>query len=533
MKKLIGKDFLDMIASSSNNLENHENEINTLNVFPVPDGDTGTNMSMTFSNGYKEASGCLSSNVCDIAKALSKGLLMGARGNSGVITSQIFRGFAKSVEGKNELTTKDISDGFVEGARTAYKAIMKPVEGTILTVIKEAAYYASKDLENNSSMEVDEYFHLLYKYANESLLRTPDLLAALKEAGVVDSGGAGLTRIFEGFVKAVDGEMIIKKDIGTIELTEDAKDNDYLGYIVKLSLLLNNEYRKKFDTSLIEKRLNVVSDILMFKVNKETIDIELNTLKPGEVLNVLQRYGEFISMDFTNSLLSNYIQKEEKEEKEFGLITVAAGEGVTKLFYELGADIVISGGQTMNPSTQDFLDKIDELNHCKTIFIFPNNSNIILAAEQAKNLTNKNVIVIPSKSIQAGLSSLAIFDENADSKTNENNLTQVALSIKTAQITYAVKDTSFDGVDVKKGDYLSIVDKTIIDSSSDLKDVCQKTIDRLSEEDDYELLTIVAGENSNAELNKELIKYAENKGKFEVEFIEGDQPVYSYLFGLE
>ena len=523
MNILNSKDFLAMVESGSNNLENHEEEINTLNVFPVPDGDTGTNMAMTFTNGYKEASNSLSNNVCDLAKALSKGLLMGARGNSGVITSQIFRGFAKAVEEKNELTVNDISNGFIEGARVAYKAIMKPVEGTILTVIKESAYYASKELENNSNLTIEEYFECLTSNAKKSLDHTPELLPALKEAGVVDSGGAGLFRIFEGFNLFFKGEAIKKIDIAQVELSKDAKD--YLGYKMFINLLLNPEYQKGFDTSIINKRLVAVSEIIKMDVNNDCIDFEVNTVKPGEVLNVLQRYGEFTSLNVENHLLAK------KPQKEYGIISVSQGEGLNKLFLELGVDIVVSGGQTMNPSTQDFLDKIDELDNCKTIFILPNNSNIILAAEQAKTLSNKDVVVIPSKSLQAGISALALFDVNDSKGNNEKALTKAVTELKTAQITYAVKDTSFDGVEVKKDDYISIVGKTIIDSSNNLKELCIKTIERLKD-DDSSLLTIIYGEGSINEVNEEIVKCAESIG-LEVEMIKGDQPVYAYLFGIE
>lgn len=531
MKKLNGKDFLGMVVSGAANLENYEKEINTLNVFPVPDGDTGTNMMMTFNNGYKEASASLASNVGDLAKALSKGLLMGARGNSGVITSQIFRGFAKACEGKSELTTSDVANGFIEGARVAYKAIMKPVEGTILTVIKEAAYYANKDLEDNPNLSIEEYFDALTSHANESLKRTPDLLQALKDAGVVDSGGAGLTKIFEGFKAYLKGEPVTKKDISQIELTTEAKDQEYLGYNIKLTLLLNNEYQKRFDTSIINKRLAAVSDIVKIDICKEVVEVEVNTIKPGEVLNVLQRYGEFISLSISNPLLKDYSSN--KNEKEYGIVSVAAGEGVTKLFYELGADIVISGGQTMNPSTQDFVDRINELKHCKQILVLPNNSNIILAAEQAKDLINKKVEVIPSRSIQAGLSALTLFDANESLTNNIKVMNNAISSIKTAQVTYAVKDTSFDGVDVKKGDYISIVDKNILGSSNDLKDLCIKTIDKMINDNDGEILTIIAGEGSNKELDDLLVNHINSGGKIEAELIKGDQPVYSYLFGLE
>lgn len=531
MKKLTNKDFLGMISSGAANLENHEKEINTLNVFPVPDGDTGTNMMMTFNNGNSEARNCLSNNICDSAKALSKGLLMGARGNSGVITSQIFRGFAKAIEGKNELSVNDLANGFIEGARTAYKAIMKPIEGTILTVIKESAYYANKDLEENKDEEIEDYISSLYKHAKESLDKTPELLQALKEAGVVDSGGAGLTYVFEGFKLYLEGKPIIKKDIDTLELTNNSKDDNYIGYKINLKLLLNKEYQKNFDLSLINKRLEKISENIILNSKDEIVDISVSTIKPGEVLNVVQRYGEFISLNIENPSLEKYESK--KEEKEYGVIAVASGEGLTNLFYELNADIVLSGGQTMNPSTQDFVNKIDELDYCKNIIILPNNSNIILAAEQAKILSKKDIVVIPTKSIQAGISALSVFNSTSDLKNNEKVMSEAALNIKTAQVTYAVKDTSFDGVNVKENDFISIVGKTIIDSGSDLKDICIKTIEKLLENKDLELLTIITGDKASEDITNSLVEYVEKTGQFEVEVIKGDQPVYSYLFGLE
>lgn len=532
MKTLNAKDFKGMLVSGAANLENCENEINALNVFPVPDGDTGTNMSMTFSNGTKEADGVVSNNVGDIAKSLSKGLLMGARGNSGVILSQIFRGFAKSTAGKEELTGKDISDGFMDGARVAYKAIMKPVEGTILTVIREAAWYAEHDFEANPKIDAEQYLKNLLEYAKESLVHTPELLPALKEANVVDSGGAGLVKILEGFIAYINGNPVTKKSGATVSLTEDAKEEEK-GYKVEFTLRLNREYIKKFDQSVIKNRLNETGDNLTISTKDELLEVAISTLKPGDVLNVAQRYGEFVSLKIENPTLAKEFSKKAKPQKNFGIITVAAGEGLTNLFYELGVDVVISGGQTMNPSTQDFLQKIDELDNCKTIFIFPNNSNIILAAQQARDLSKSDVVVINSKSLQAGLSAIMLFNPDGNKEDLEAELNDVVNGVKVAQITYAVKDTSFDGVDVKEGDYISLVDKTILHASTDLKETLIKTCDKLMENKDKELMTLITGEGSDENLTNEIVEYIESNSSIEVQLFEGNQPVYSYLFGLE
>ena len=531
MKTLNAKDFKGMLASGAANLENNEKEINTLNVFPVPDGDTGTNMSMTFNNGAKEADGVVSENVGDVAKALSKGLLMGARGNSGVILSQIFRGFAKSTAGKEELSAKEISDGFMEGVRVAYKAIMKPVEGTILTVIREAAWYAEHDFVDNAKIDAEQYLRNLLEYAKESLVHTPELLPTLKEAGVVDSGGAGLVKILEGFIAYLNGIPIVKKSGATVSIKDENGEEDK-GYKVEFTLRLNPQYIKNFDQSIIKTRLNEAGENLVVIGKDDVLDICISTLKPGDVLNVAQRYGEFVKLKIENPSLAKEFKKT-KEQKNYGIITVAAGEGLTKLFYELGVDVVVSGGQTMNPSTQDFLKKIDELDNCKTIFIFPNNSNIVLAANQARDLSKADVVVIPSKSIQAGLSAIMLFNPDGKKEDIEAELNEVVSNVKVAQITYAVKDTSFEGVEVKQGDYISLVDKTILHSSTDLKDVLIKTCDRLMENKDKELMTIVTGEGADEKLTKEITDYIENNSEIEVQLFEGNQPVYSYLFGLE
>lgn len=530
MFKLNGQQFKQMLVSGANNLENYQNEINALNVFPVPDGDTGTNMSMTFTNGCKEAQACFSDNFSDVAKALQKGLLMGARGNSGVITSQIFRGFYQSVKGKEEVTAYEIADAFENGAKVAYKAIMKPVEGTILTVIRESAWYAKHDFEKNPKISVEEYFDNLLSYARESLNKTPELLQQLKDAGVVDSGGAGLCRIFEGFKAYMDGKPVEEK-CTLVQLTDEGASSaeDKYGYVVEIEMVLSEDYSQRFDEDLLKKKLTISNEQVYLKQVKDVITIKCLSMKPGDVLNTVQRYGELNEVEITNN---NHRDLKTKDPKKFGIIAVASGEGLTKLFYDLGVDVVIAGGQTMNPSTQDFVDKLDELKHCEHIFIFPNNSNIILAAEQAKMISNQNVIVVPCKTIQQGVAAIGLFNPEGTVQENEEIFLEEIANVTAASLTYAVKDTSMFGVDVHKGDYLAICGKEIVASGADMHQTIQTLLEKMLKEKDGEIMTIITGEDADEKETAAINEFVAAKG-IEVEIIKGDQAVYSYLFGLE
>jgi len=530
MEKLNGYDFKLMLKSANANLENHQDKINELNVFPVPDGDTGTNMCMTFNNGYKEASSSLSNSLADVSKALSKGLLMGARGNSGVITSQIFRGFQKYLEGKDEIDVKDLALAFENGAKVAYKAIMKPVEGTILTVIRESSWYANQDVIRGQVKTIDEYLTNLCRYANESLERTPDLLPTLKEAGVVDSGGAGLVKILEGLKAYVDGNPFELKD-STLDVKQEKKRR--IGYSVDFVLRLSDDYTAHFDSELLKQKFNKYSDSYYFDRKDNDISGRFDSISPFDTLKAIGRYGEFVSINFVNNGIE---QSDEvvssKEAKEYGIIAVASGEGLTNLFKELGVDVVISGGQTMNPSTEDFIQKIKELRHCKHIFIFPNNSNIILAAKQAKDISSEDITVIETKSIQTGISALAMFNPDAKKEENEKDISEYIKNVQTASITYAIKDTNFDGIEIKKDNYLAIVNKEIKGSDKDLYKCTSLAIDQLFEKGG-ELLTIIYGEYSEERVTKKLVKYIKDKYGVDAQVIKGDQPVYSYLISLE
>jgi len=551
MNKINVEQFKAMIRSGCANLENHAAEINTLNVFPVPDGDTGTNMSMTFSNGYSEAMKCSSDSISDVAKAFSRGLLMGARGNSGVITSQIFRGFYQHIEGKTEIETADISQAFENGARVAYKAILKPVEGTILTVIREASWYANHDFETEP-FEIETYFDKLVRYSAESLERTPEYLPVLKEVGVVDSGGAGLLKILEGFKAYIDGNPIDfaeKKEEAEAVNPALLLDNEEFGYCTEFIIRLDENIVKTFDEKVLKKKLNDMGgESLVVVKDEDLVKVHVHTLKPGDALNIGQRYGEFVKLKIENmqeqhstiiaSASTEPKKKEEpkkvKEPQKYGIVAVAAGEGVTQLFYDLGTDIVVSGGQTMNPSTEDFVKVCNELDNCENIFIFPNNSNIILAAKQTQSvLSDRNIFVIETKSVQAGLSAVGMFNKQGEIEDIITDLNDVISNVDASSVTYAIKDTVFDGVEVKEGDYIAIAGKSIISSGKERKKVVLQLLDKLFENDEKELITLIVGEDKDDREVAEIESYINENSDLECEIIDGGQPVYSYLIGLE
>ncbi len=556
MNKLNVSQFKEMIRSGCANLENHAAEINTLNVFPVPDGDTGTNMSMTFSNGYQEAMKCSSDSISDVAKAFSRGLLMGARGNSGVITSQIFRGFYQHIEGKNEIETADVSQAFENGARVAYKAILKPVEGTILTVIREASWYANHDFETEP-FELETYFDKLCQYSAESLERTPEYLPVLKEVGVVDSGGAGLLKILEGFKAYIDGHPFdFSEEKEEIETNPALMlDNEEFGYCTEFIVRLDENIVNTFDEKILKKKLtDMGGESLVVVKDEDLVKVHVHTLKPGDALNIGQRYGEFIKLKIENmqeqhsTIIAKAgtepkkpkqaeekpVEKVKKDPQKYGIVAVAAGEGVTKLFYDLGADVVVSGGQTMNPSTEDFVKVVNELDHCENIFIFPNNSNIILAAKQTQSvLSDRKIYVMETKSVQAGLSAVGMFNKQGEVDEVISDLQDVIDNVDASSVTYAIKDTVYEGVEVKEGDFIAIAHKGIIASGKDRKKVVFELLDKLFENDEKELITLIVGEDKDDEEVSEIEEYISDHSDLECEVIDGGQPVYSYLIGLE
>ena len=538
MKYINGQLFKQMLQSGAANLSNHHAEIDALNVFPVPDGDTGTNMSMTFTSGVKDALAVCSDEIPVIAKALSKGLLMGARGNSGVITSQIFRGLYQSIDKKETLNAADLAAAFSKGSEVAYKAVMKPVEGTILTVIRESSYYA-EHLVNPEEMEVEEWFKAFIEYAKESLNTTPDLLPVLKEVGVVDSGGAGLIVILEGMYSALLGNVIEARETDSAASAAAMDvENEEFGYCTEFILRLNDHGMRAFTEDKLKRKLSQIGESIVVVQDEELVKVHVHTLTPGEALNLAQRYGEFVKLKIENmqeqhsTLQSEAAAPAEVPAKEYALIAVAAGEGLTNLFKEYRCDVVISGGQTMNPSTEDFVAAINKLN-AKHILILPNNSNIVLAAQQAAVvLDDRDIHVLPSKTIPQGLSACLMFNPEADVEANLEEMTEAIKNVKTGQVTYAIKDTTYEGLEIKEGDYMGMFEKSIIVAVPDKMEAVKTLVDQMVDED-AEIVTLIAGEDASEEEVEELVAYIEDNYDAEVDLHRGNQPVYCFVLGVE
>lgn len=545
MKIINGLTLKEMIISGANNLFNCYPEVDALNVFPVPDGDTGTNMNLTISSGAKEVQNRNDVSVYDISKAFSKGLLMGARGNSGVILSQIFRGFSISLEGKDVMTATDLADAFVSGKEVAYKAVMRPVEGTILTVIREASDLLAENVEENWSIE--KCFEVLIKEAKASLKRTPDLLPVLKEVGVVDSGGTGLVKILEGFQQAILGH-VVEKNMATVTENDSRMagadvESDEFGYCTEFLLRIPEDPSNCGKKPFLEKRFTSTllahGNSIVVVRDEDIVKVHVHTLIPGYLLNYAQQFGEFVKIKVENmseqhtELVNNGKDPAKKEKKEYGIIAVASGKGLEDLFKEYRADYIVTGGQTMNPSTDDFVKAIQQVN-AKKIFILPNNSNIIMAAEQACDIVEGvEVKVIPTKTIPQGLTACMMFNPEDDFSANVEEMTSSIDGVKSGQVTFAIKDTSFDGVEVKKDEFIGLSNKTIICSNPNKIETTIKTIESMI--DDYSsIVTIIVGEDVSEEETNKLIEILESKYpdiEFDVKI--GNQPVYSFIIGVE
>lgn len=541
MEMINGKLFKEMLESGANNLSNKYTEIDALNVFPVPDGDTGTNMSLTFNAGVKDAIACTSTDICDIAKALSKGLLMGARGNSGVITSQIFRGLFQGIDGMSEINGFQLANALVQGSRVAYKAVMRPVEGTILTVVREAADYTYAYATTTPEVTCKQVMDKMVYEAIESLKRTPDLLPVLKEVGVVDSGGAGLVTILQGFQSAIDGVIIEKNDKSEhVQVAGANVENEEFGYCTEFIIRLSETSMKTFKEESLKNALAKIGDSIVCVQDDEFVKVHVHTLTPGDALNLAQRHGDFVKLKIENMqeqheniMMNADVEKEPaKPKQKYAIITVAAGDGLKDMFTELRADYVISGGQTMNPSTEDFVDAIKKVN-AENIFILPNNSNIVLAAQQASAVCEElNVHVIPSKTIPQGLCACIMFNPDVDFNLNLSEMNDAVSLVKTGQVTYAIKDTTFEGLEIKAGDYMGIKEKDIVISTKDKLDATKHLINQLVDEDS-EIVTLIYGEDVNEAEAKQIEDYITSTYDTEVEVNNGMQPVYSFIIGVE
>lgn len=543
MKSINGLMLKQMIISGANNLFNCYPEVDALNVFPVPDGDTGTNMNLTISSGAKEVANRNDEGVYDIAKSFSKGLLMGARGNSGVILSQIFRGFSKSLEGKKVINALDLADAFVMGKEIAYKAVMRPVEGTILTVIREASDALFNQVKKD--MSIEQCFKILLEEARLSLKRTPELLPVLKEVGVVDSGGAGLLKILEGFEKALQGNVVEKAMAQVTDINSHENESEEVEYCVEFILKISKNPELNGKKVFQEKRfislLSTHGTILNSKCDGETACIHMHTKKPGNIISYSQQFGEYTKLKIENmaeshtSIFKNEF-KEEKEEpmKEYGLIAVAIGKGIEDLFKEYRVDVVVSGGQTMNPSTEDFVEAIKKC-HAKKIFILPNNSNIIMAASQACEVTEKGIEarVISSKTIPQGLTAAMMFNPEVSMDENEQEMKEALENVKTGQVTFAIKDTSIDGVEVIKDQFIGISGKTIVCCNENKVNAALTMLETMVD-DMSSIISVYLGEDVTEEEAESIQSQIEEKYQdLDIDVKRGDQPVYSFIISVE
>ena len=558
MKTITAQDFRAMVEIGEMRLSENAEFVNSLNVFPVPDGDTGTNMMLSFKSGAERVANSTATTVGDLAQDLAKGLLMGARGNSGVILSQLFRGFSKAVVGKEEITGEELAQAFTNGVETAYKAVMKPVEGTILTVARESAKRGVRKLE--TSNDIIEVMGSVLRGAEKSLAKTPDLLPVLKEVGVVDSGGQGLVFIYNGFFEALTGEAVPvqslqsnKIDLTSVAHHESGVDYEHVstgdikfGYCTEIMVKIGEGETvvDTFDYDTFRNYLNELGDSLLVVADDEIIKVHVHTERPGEVMNYGQRFGSLMKVKVDNMRLqheevlkTDYTAKvkeaAQKQKAEYGIVAVAAGEGIQELFKSMGVTTIINGGQTMNPSTEDILQAVKEA-HAEKVIVLPNNKNIQMAANQAAEVSeDAAVAVVATRTISEGLASLLAFNPEASLEDNQAAMSEQMALVSSGQITNAVRDTNIDGVEIKTNDFMGIVDGKILVSIADRKEATLATIDKMIN-DDSEILTIIYGEDAEASEVEEITEAVEAKyPDVEVEVHEGNQPVYTYLLSVE
>lgn len=547
ISKINGKLFADMIIQGAQNLSNNADLVDSLNVYPVPDGDTGTNMNLTMTSGREEVENNLSKNIGELGKTFSKGILMGARGNSGVILSQLFRGFCKNIESESEINSKLLAESFQAGVETAYKAVMKPVEGTILTVAKDAAQAAIEKANNTEDcIELMEY--IIVK-ANESLENTPNLLAVLKEVGVVDSGGKGLLCVYEGFLKALKGEKVEAK-VAKLDKDEFVHDeHDFHGVINTEDIIYGyctemmvrfGKNKKAFDEQEFRQDMSQFGDSLLVINDEEIVKVHVHTEYPGKVFNYGQQYGELIKLKVENMREQHreVIRKEQHTAKpkmetvETAIITISMGEGISEIFKSMGATHIISGGQTMNPSTEDIV-KVIEQSKCKRAIILPNNKNILMASEQAASIVDAEAVVIPTKSIPQGISALFQYDVDATLEENKAQMADSVNNVKSGSLTYAVRDTKIDGVEIKKDAFMGLIEDKIVSSQSDQLTTVTELLNEMLA-DDSEILTVIIGQDAEQAVTDNMINWIEEQyPDVEVEVHEGGQPIYQYFFSVE
>ncbi|MDG0844204.1 fatty acid kinase catalytic subunit FakA [Staphylococcus equorum] len=549
VSKINGKLFAEMIIQGAQNLSNHADLVDSLNVYPVPDGDTGTNMNLTMTSGREAVEENLSQHIGELGKTYSKGLLMGARGNSGVILSQLFRGFSKSLEAYDEINAQQLAESFKAGVETAYKAIMKPVEGTILTVARDAADAAMHKVEETE--DCIELMTYILEEAEISLENTPNLLPVLKEVGVVDSGGKGLVVVYAGFLKALKGETVSAE---AAKLDKDSlvnEEHDFHGVINTEDIVYGyctemmvrfGKNKKTFDEQTFREDMSTYGDSLLVINDDEIVKVHVHSEKPGDVFNYGQQYGELIKLKVENMREQHrkVVKKEQvnqsdvqtPETVETAVIAISMGDGISELFKSMGATHMISGGQTMNPSTEDIV-KVIEQSQCKRAIILPNNKNIMMASEQAADIVGAEAVVIPTKSIPQGIAALFNYDESDSLEANKVRMVESLEAVKSGSVTYAVRDTKIDGVEIKKDAFMGLVEDKIVTSNENEFETVKGLLSEMIQ-DDSEIITMIVGEDTNTSLTSEIETWLETSyPEIELDQHDGQQPVYQYLFSVE
>ncbi|MEJ8544458.1 DAK2 domain-containing protein [Brevibacillus borstelensis] len=562
--RLDGVLFSRMVYLGARLLSSNAKVVDGLNVFPVPDGDTGTNMNLTLTSGAEELARKESPKIGESAAALARGLLMGARGNSGVILSQLFRGFSKAVNGKDEINARQFAEALKAGVDSAYQAVMKPVEGTILTVAREAAETAVRTARSTDDVRL--VMEKTYEQAKETLLRTPDMLPVLKEVGVVDSGGQGLLFVYEGFIRALRGETDdqvreAKAPAAKLNMEElvheqhnaqvHMKTEDiHFGYCTEFMVWLTHSTeanKKPFSEAAFRSRLDQMGDSLLVVSDEDMVKVHIHAEHPGDVLQYAQQFGSLhrIKIENMREQHANILREEERKTAQeppvsapeaaslpYGLIAVAAGPGLADIFRSMGVHIVVEGGQTMNPSTEDFLSAIDELN-AEEIIILPNNSNIVMAAKQAAELADKSVTVVPSKSIPQGMAALIAFNAGASLEENQRAMASSIEQVKTGMVTHAVRDTKMGDVEIRQGDFIGIAEKEIISSGPDPMGIAKELLFQLVD-DETGIVTIFIGEGAEEKQAEELAQALDEAfPDVDVEIHVGGQPLYPFIFAVE
>ena len=550
LNKVDGQDYVSLIVAGARSLANDVDRINALNVFPVPDGDTGTNMKMTIEGGASQGLGNKETNLGAISKNIARSMVLSARGNSGVITSQFFKGLSIGFEGKENVDVKGFAEAMLEGTKKSYSVVQIPTEGTILTVMREAGEAAYKALTD--SMTLPEYLKIYLEAAKVSLEHTPELLAVLKEAGVIDSGGAGFCLIIEGMLKASLGEEVLSSKDSNISVVDNSgfnADSELTwGYCTEFILQLQNSKVDipNFDLKIIQDYLKTIGNSIVSFKDEDLVKVHVHTFDPGLVLTEMRKYGEFITIKIenmnvqhteNNEIVASSQEVEEKplEHKKYATVAVANGEGLVRSFKEMGVDEVVTGGQTMNTSTEDFLNAFHKID-AEYILVFPNNGNIVMAAKQAQeNYDKAKVYVIPTKTIAEGYSAVSMLNYEIDD-IDEIVKTEIEVvkNVSTLEVTYSIRDTEINGIKIKKGDYICIYNGDLIASDKDRVAAVKKSLKKISDFSDKQVMTILCGQDVKIEECDSIREFAETLNSYiEVYPLKGNQDIYSYIIGIE